>query len=287
MGVRFLKIILISLLCVSDAYAKIVAVTDASHIRTHFASLDENDLVIFDIKEVIFAHKDYILSPNHRIKLKQFLSKIAKQKSQAEANRLYGIVLLNAELRIVDKDIPVIIKELLAREIKVIGLTSERTGSFGSIDKIEEVVLGQLKERNIDFSSSFEISRTVLDEAKNINGTSFSPSMYKKGVIFAAERQKGEMLEALLKKLDFTPRRIIHIDNSIENITSIKNFCENAGIDYLGINFTKIYIGATRSLSKEISNKQLEVLSNRSRWVSDEIAQCMFDTGLDINECTH
>ncbi|MDA9163629.1 DUF2608 domain-containing protein [Rickettsiaceae bacterium] len=287
MGVRFLKTILISFLLVSDAYAKIIEATDSSQIRQYLDSLDKNDLVIFDIKEVIFAHNDYILSPNHRSKLQQFLKKIAKQKSKPEADRLYGIVLLNAELKIVDEGVPVIIKELLAKKVKVIGLTSERTGSFGSIAKIEEVILKQLKEYDIDFSKSFESSRAVLDEAKTINGTKFSPAMYKKGVLFTARRQKGEMLEALLKKLDFAPRRIIHIDSSIENISSISSFCEKAYIDYLGINFTKIYIGAERPLSKTISNKQLEVLAGRSRWASDEVAKCMFDTGLNIYECTH
>lgn len=126
-------------------------------------------------------------------------------------------MVLNYQPRQVDKLIPRIIKEAQDKNIKVIALTAGITGELGSLRSREDLRFQRLKNFGIDFSSSFSISKSYLDSKKNRDSRS-GYTLYKKGIIFTSRQSKGIVLGSFLNKVDFKPRKIVHIDNRIDKI---------------------------------------------------------------------
>lgn len=281
----FLLIGTIILLQTNISFAKIIETSDSSVIREKMLTLTEDDLLTFDVKGVIYTPRDQILSPTYVTKFKEEIRKIAREHGNAEARRLEVIVLINYEPMLVDFAIPEIIKEAITRKIKVLALTSGKTGLVGNVKSRENLRLKRLKKLGIDFSSSFEVESMLLDSQYK-KGVSLPYSLYKDGVIFTSRRPKGEILEKFLEKVDFKPGKIIHVDNRLKKIMQVENFCQKNSIEFLGIHFTKVYADADKKLDKAVVNKKLEILQEQDRWISDKIAQCMVNMNLDVDQCS-
>lgn len=280
-----LLIIAIILLQANVSFAKIIETSDPSVIRKKMFTLTEKDLLTFDVKGVIYTPKDQILSPDHVAKFREEIRKIALEHGNAEAHRLEGIVLLNYEPVLVDSTIPAIIEEAKARKVKVLALTSGKTGLVGNIKTRENLRSKRLKKLGIDFSSSFKMKYMFLD-SQTQKGVDLPYSLYKNGVIFTSRRPKGEILEKFLEKVDFKPGKIMHVDNRFKKIKQVESFCQKDGIEFIGIHFTKVYADAGKKLDEVIVNKKLEVLQEKGRWISDKIAQCIVSTSFDIRQCS-
>ena len=262
-----------------SAFAKIIETSDASVISKEIMQLGEDDLVTFDVKGVIFTPSDQILSPSYVKRFKEALFKIESEYGKEEAQRLQTIVLLNHKPILVDEAIPSIIREAQNKKIKIVALTSGRTGILDGVITKEDLRLQTLKALGIDFSSSFKGKMLHLD-ADRLHG-----ALFKDGVIFAARHSKGEVLEIFLNKVHFKPKKLLHVDNNLEKLKLLEIFCKKAGIDFLGIKYTKVYTTALLELNEEIANKKLEVLKTHNIWISDEIASCMLKTGSSIEQC--
>lgn len=275
----------------NSVFAKIIETDDSSVIRSELQKLTQEDLVIFDVKGVLYEPEDSMLKTENKILVKQFLSKI-RQDNPREADRLEGIILLNYKSVLLDVQIPKIIKDIRAKEVKVIALTSGRTGSIGSVDNLEDLRLSRLKSFGFDFTGSFKLTRLFLERAGEGNNRIgrkdgfANDAIFKDGVIFASRRPKGKILSIFLDKVGFLPKKIVHIDNNIDKVSDIKRMCKSMNIEFVGIHYTKQYTNSANNIfDKKIAEKKLETLRTKSLWLSDKIAHCLVHTGLDINYC--
>ena len=125
--------------------------------------MTKDDLVTFDVKGVIFSPKDQILVHKFVPKYKEFLKQIELTKGIEEAKRLEKIVLLNYEPKLVDENIPEIIKVIQHNGTKVIALTGGYTGTISSVQSKENLRVETLKNFGIDFTSSFLVTEVSFD----------------------------------------------------------------------------------------------------------------------------
>lgn len=264
--------------------AKVIQTIDTSVIRQEVLKLTKDDLVTFDVKGVIFSPKDQILAREFIPKYKQFLKQIELTKGIDEAKRLERIVLLNYEPKLVDEDIPQIIKAIQRKGIKVIALTGGHTGAISSVESREDLRVKTLKNFGIDFSSSFLVHMVSFDSLIK-KGSNDSVPLYKNGVLFASRYPKGVVLKSFLEKVKFKPKRIVHIDNSVKKIDDVERFADEAGIDYLGIHYTKIHENYPQELDQAVADKKLEILVEKDLWISDKVAKCMINTKSSIEKC--
>jgi len=267
------------------AFAKIMETSDVYLIREEMLKFTPDDLITFDVKGVIYTPEDHILSPKHVPKFKQKLREIADERGHDEAHRLESIVLSSYEPVLVDVALPGIITEAKNNGIKIIALTSGKTGAVGGLKSRENLRLKRLKKLGVDFSSSFAQSEILLD-ASPYNGVELPPSIYKNGVIFASRRPKGHIIEIFLQKVDFQPKKIMHIDNRLNKILQVESFCKKHNIEFLGIHFTKIYVDADREFNEKVAERKIQILKSEEKWVSDKTAYCMVNSELAPSICS-
>ena len=58
-----------------------------------------------------------------------------------------------------------------------------------------------------------------------------------------------------------------------------------AGIDYLGIHYTKAHENYSQELNQAVTDKKFEILVEQDLWISDKVAQCMITTKSSIEKC--
>lgn len=277
--------ILISLsFFIETVNAKVINTTDIFLIRQEVLKLTKDDLVTFDVKGVIFSPKDQILTHKFTPKYKQFLKQIELTKGIDEAKRLEKIVLLNYEPKLVDGNIPEIIKAIQRNGTKVIALTGGYTGAISVVQTKEDLRVETLKNFGIDFSSSFLVTAISFDSLIKKRSNDPLP-LYKNGVLFTSRYPKGVVLKSFLEKIKFKPKKIIHIDNSIKKIDDVGKFADEAGIDYLGIHYTKIHENYSQELNQAVTDKKFEILVEKDLWISDKVAQCIITTKSSIEKC--
>ena len=240
---------------------------------------------------MLYEPEDSLLKTKNREHVEKFLSRI-RQDNPREAERLEGIILLNYKPVLVDERLPKIIKDTKERGIKVIALTNGRTGSIGSVNSRQDLRLARLKNFYIDFTGSFKLTRLTLERSNNDrnrtgrNNEYTDDAIFKDGVIFTSRRSKGDMLSIFLDKVEFLPKKVIHVDNSIDMMSSVQRMCKSRNIEFVGIQYTKQYNASDNDIfDKKAAEKKLEILRTKSLWVSDKVAHCLAHTGFDINYC--
>ncbi len=151
---------------------------------------------------------------------------------------------------LLDKKIPEIIKKLQEKNIKTMALTA-------TYAKYKQARVSDLKSIGIDFSETF----------------SFSSNNFISGVLCSGIEPKGIALKRFLMAINFSPSRIIVIDDKIENIKSI--FYTLPEADILGLH----YIKAKPSDDKAIAEFQASYFKRRGIWLSAEVVVGHRETG--------
>ena len=91
----------------------------------------------------------------------------------------------------------------------------------------------QLKSLNITFFMDHNFTQKDL-----ILYLSQNPCLYRHGIIFTGNNDKGETLLSFLKTLNYYPKKIIFIDDKMYHIRSVEAALQNTNIEYIGIRYT-------------------------------------------------
>jgi hypothetical protein len=262
------------------AHATIIETNKIEVIQQEALKLTENDLITFDVKGVLLTPKDQLLSPHFKAEYKAYHQKLKDQYGEIAAERFSKIILLNYEAKLVDQQMPKLIREIKKKGIKTIAVTSGYAGEHKNIQNIENLRIATLAKFGIDFSSSFPVQELIIEK---INDKILI--LYKKGIIFTSRALKGKPLKDFLAHVGFKPKKIIHVDNSIEMLHDIEKFCQQENIPFLGIYFTQMNIKNKVEFNKKIADKQIELMKAQNIWVSDTIAECIVENNLNVSQC--
>jgi hypothetical protein len=265
----FLLILTISFV----AKAEIISTHDAGVIKSKAEDLKPGDMLLFDVKDIIFYAEDQVMSLMHKPYFKEKFVEIEAKLGKAEANRLKSIVLDSYKPMLVDIEIPKIIKNAQRQGILAFGLTSGKTSEYGVIASRTDKRVETLKAFGIDFSKSLDLESINLHDENDREIEERGRSMFQEGVIFAARLPKGDILGRFLKESKLTPGKIIFVDNQIKNLHSVGEKCQELDIEYVGILFTKLLGKTYTHLDEEIADKKFEILLEKEEWISDEEAK--------------
>lgn len=264
-------------LCISAtlASARIIETGNIKKIENELANLPQESLVTFDVAGVLFWPKDQIFIHNEKKEYKKYIAALKTKYGDEKATKLISIILKERQMILVDDNMPSLINSLQARGVKTVALTSGYTGNFGKIKKREDLRIKTLKKLGIDFSSSFPDKKEFTLKGEDHSSAASPVSIFKKGVLFASRHDKGQVLKLFLDQASYTPTKIVHIDNSKTRIKEVETYAKNAGIEYLGIIFSKDRAKLSETLDTKIADKQFEILENEKTWVSDKVARCI------------
>ena len=256
--------------------AAVLETEDIGIINDKIARLKKGDMVLLDVKHVIFYSSDQVMLHEHKSFFKQKFAQIQKSLGKEEAVRLKSIVLSSYKPIAVDQEISEIVSRAQKSGIIVFALTSVNTNEYGIIRNRADLRIKTLKDIGIDFSKSTELDYIDLSKEMVLSKEKDrSKPIFQDGVIFAAKRPKGEILGKFLRLSKLKPGKIIFVDNQLENVLSVEATCKELGIDYTGIHFTKMYNKPSKPLDKEIAEKKFEILLAENRWIDDNEASLM------------
>jgi hypothetical protein len=248
---------------------------------------NEKTLIVFDVDEVLITTEDQFGHPSSESVVGPLLNnaraKAVTSEQKKELEDKLSLCFLQPKRFLVEKESPKYIKELQNKGIKVIALTSCRTGSFGVVPKVERWRIDHLLSLNINFDPAFShVERCHLTE---IAKEGISAPLYEQGVLFSRGYKKGEVLKAFLKKANFSPSKVIFIDDLVENLASVQEEMQALNIECKVYHYT----GANKFVKKaseEILSYQLNHLLQKKQWLSDKEVSCLLKSQAKMLETT-
>ncbi|MDR3623554.1 MAG: DUF2608 domain-containing protein [Chlamydiales bacterium] len=245
----------------------IIPIQSFNDIRSELDSTDADTLVVFDVDDVLITYNDMVLRPSGA----HFRPASWKGIDPKEIPYLISIMLNEGQIILIDHSTPLLINKLKSKGVKTIALTAARTGKFGVIESAEEWRLKVLKQFDIDFSKSFSTKQIYFD---NIEKKETEYSLFKDGVLFLGDEKttKGALLVQFLKKVQWTPKKVIFIDDKMSHLTSVEAALNKAKIPFQGYQ----YKGADKlpgKLDEQIAEVQFSHLRKDHKWLSDSEAK--------------
>lgn len=276
------KSILFFLCCFSISLSPCIAAPDEVVLK-HVASLDlvieelakadTETLVIFDVDYVLLVPKDLLARPcGHKFRHEAF-PKLEKEVGKDKLKYLFSLLRSQSRAELVDVRLPELIKELQARSIKVVALTGQGYGPLGIIKDEGALRVEELKKLDIDFRNVFPDLKPFFLTIASVKD---QPPLYRDGIIFTDHSSKGETLIAFLKKLQWTPKKIIVIDDGREHLKHIQEALHANGLKGLLFHYEEGKLAAEH-LDPEIAKFQLDYLIKNEKWLSDEEAQRLLE----------
>lgn len=260
--------IILFMLPFQTVYAKIAKADSIAFLNKQIATLDDRDLVVFDMDEVLIVAIDAILHFKVEHLRKKLHANYLAHLPEDQLNHLFSHIWKNAKTTLVEPEIPSLIAALQAKGIKVIVLTAAPVGSFGTIEDTMALRILELAEKGIDLSLAFpELATLVLHEFKK--GKS-SPT-FRQGVILSHRFPKGKVLSSFLKRVKWKPRRLIFIDDLLTNVESVEMSLSKRGIDLQCWHYTAAE-RHQKEVDMAVAELQIRTLVEKGVWLSDEEA---------------
>lgn len=235
---------------------------DIELILSHpLKNFGHEDIVIFDIDEVLITPR---LDPFwfEHVKKESSLYKefLSQEQHIRDKFSLYLFVSQSlSTIQLMDERTPMLIKKLQLQGVKCVGNTGLDPvfGSNLNFDSASSRV-ALLRDFGIDFSCAFpHLSSWTFDTLDQTHITARTP-LFKEGIVFSPEVPKYITQNELFNRLEIAPKRLVFIDDRIENVQGMYNFINSLGIECYSFCYSK---NKTKPLlsyfSDEIFEKEL------------------------------
>jgi hypothetical protein len=252
--------------------AKIISVNETVQLKNILQKVTPESLVVFDIDEVLIYPENVVQLQIGSPFWEASMADIEVRLGTNTRNLLHSIMLLESRWQLTDHMIPALIQQLQSKKIKTVALTAFNRGEMGKIKALEDWRAAQLKQYGIDFSISSNLSKNPFDITKLTLIHGKLPPLYKEGILYTNQYQKGAVLKAFLEQINLHPTEIIFIDDRIHNIKSVEAFCRSANIQFTGIHDNRI-LNKHTVFNKSLGQYQFHHLEQNHTWLSDWQAQ--------------
>ena len=227
-----------------------------------FAKLKENDLVIFDLDNTVFRESqmlgtdewyDYIL---HKMEAEENLSgKAARAKLEPLNNSIKNA----SNMKLMEEELPLLIRELQKRKVYVLALTSRHPN-------LSAITVRKLKELGIDFSKH----SLPVDKVEGFSLAKYNHGfLFHGGIAFSDGAPKGMVLKDLLEYMDMRPGKVIAMDDRIHHIHTLSEALIEMKIHGIVIHYLK---SREEDFLPQIADIQLQHFVKTGLILSDEKA---------------
>lgn len=228
-------------------------------VSEHFEKADGNTLAIFDVDMVLVQPEDPAFQMANMKQYRQVAKKIMQELPAGTKDIFLNLMSLNSESLLIDTQAPALMRSLTERKTPAMALTSQLTGKLLHVESMEKFKIDRLNKLGIDFSLNAPYGEDIVFRDLPLFRGNYS--LYTRGMLFVNGSicPKGEALIAFLKVIDFSPNKIIFVDDREENLKSVEASLQqyNPAIVYKGVLFT----GANDYPSTAISQAEFE-----ARW---------------------
>jgi len=269
------------------ANAEIRQTDDLQLIKREIFSSPKDTLVVFDIDFVLATPSDEIFILSVTDDGQELLAKIYDDLWPRlpihDAEDIESILMLTQPWRSVTNDTAMIFNQIKAKGYKVLGLTAIGTGAFGKIRSMEKWRVDELKNIGMTFDKYFVDAKpgsldVYIQRASEYYAKSKRACFpaAANGIIFTCMIPKGETLDAYLQFANIKPNKIIFIDDRLNNLETVSEYCKKSNIQYMGYEYTSIKEQA-KHLKMNVRRVKLQykVLELTKIWLNDSLANSL------------
>ncbi|HSX03240.1 MAG TPA: DUF2608 domain-containing protein [Rhabdochlamydiaceae bacterium] len=240
-----------------QAFTEIRTADSLDPIEKELNICGSETLALLDIGDTLLQHKDAVMDKKNDEWKRAWFKEHYPPLSRADYVALVGIVENASEnWKLVDPLWPSLIKKAQSKEIKVVAFTKTVVDP-----SLEGVRSRNLKDHGI----------LLKNELKGFD----SGNLYhydNDGVIETEAPLKGPVLKELIGHFSSHPKKIIFVDDRLEQIQSVDEFCKEAGISCIAFHFTAGK-KSVLSFNETVAAYQLKLLVEERRWISESDAQ--------------
>ena len=228
---------------------------------------DPETLVICDIDNTLIESTLQMGSAQWRNHIRRKAKKLGCTEKTAEEilDKFWLFAQYFVPVRSVDPAAPAVLMQLQEMRIPVIALTAR--------EPIEALhTAKQLESANFDLIHSHPFEDTFLPLPH--------PSIFEKGIIYCGDNTKEAALEAFFQKMGSIPKRVLFIDDRLEQIKSVESFAKRIGIIFVGIRFG----GAdarVKAFNPEVADYQWshlpDIISDEEAFIQNSLKNREFD----------
>lgn len=225
----------------------------------------DNSLVIFDVDDVLIVPTDEF---NTESPLRQQYKKdLGKKHGTKKVKVILSDFFRKRKVKLLDPEMPGFINQLKDKGVPVTALTAWWTGPFGTIERMEDLRFTSFKEMGLCFkeASPFKKDMDFTDRATE-NGT---PKIVN-GMILTALVSKGDILALALDTLKHKYTKIIFVDDRLKFLQSVQSMCQERGIEFVGIHYTKANTLVRPSHDEAKETERFRILETEHVWLTDK-----------------
>ena len=238
---------------------------------------DQNTLVVWDVDGVLLTGVDRIFhSENlHNGLVHKYIDYIANRYKLNEAQKELFIsqFFLQRKAKLVDTKMLDIMHNLKHNNILSIALTYCFVGTLGKIKSVADWRINELANLGIKFNYAF--CKFDQIELKTLPKVDEYYPLYKQGILFCLQPNKGQVLKAFLEQRNWDPIKVIFIDDKIDNLESVQEEITMKNIEFIGLHYTGA-LDLPRAIDEKLVEFQYEYLMEHGEWLTDQKALMMF-----------
>lgn len=145
-----------------------------------------------------------------------------------------------------------------------LSILSKANGKVCALTKmtVDPILAGMTEARLREHGFIFQ------DWFPGLTGETF---VYANGIIETEAKLKGPVLKEVLSKLEVLPKKILFVDDRMDQIESVHEACRDLGIECLAIHLTAFKNYA--ELDEKVADLQLHTLVAEKRWMPEAEAR--------------
>lgn len=238
---------LMCLLAIGFLHAEIIEIDQMADI---LPAIEPDSLVLFDMDDTLTDSTISLGSGAWR--------KWLRQTDPDHHDELTYFVAQKVPVKPVEEGIPAIVEDLQEREVHVYVLTARGLSTWYSsaIPDIDQLTNRQLLSAGLDFRKS-RLPRRFREDVFD-------------GVLYASPMKKGAFLQDFFTKIEYRPKRVIFIDDKLDQVQSVERAMEEMGVPFVGFWYTRVN---TENFDPRIADIQYRELVENDLILTDSEAE--------------
>ncbi len=248
------------LVTASGTHLKITEAKTASEVTSLLEDVPQDSTIFVDIDDTIIAPISNSFRIHHS---KDFISGIkARPEDYTNPEEIVSNWRLQRKVILIDNDW-IAVLDKLKKSYPVYGLTAMDSGRCGKIDSMEQWRSDELQGLGVVFTQN-----KIIQELKADAGYKVDPVFYD-GIFFTGKASKGDTIKLFDEALSV--KFIVFIDDRLDHIQNVEEFCKHNDIGFLGIHFTGAkFVSGT--YDSELAAFQKQYLIEHGKWLEDDEA---------------
>lgn len=255
---KFMIKFLCCLLATVSAFSEMKTIHSLDEISTH--EFSKKTLVMLDLYRVLIYPKDALLQ-NYRSEWKP-------EGMRTWTDEEDTIAWMSAKFQILDPAGPKLLATLYEKKVPTIGITSFAMDQAGIVESIPKWLSQHLKELGLNFKIQEEIIFPIQK--------GFVPPSFENGVLYCGDcykkdkENKGKIVSLYLDWLDWTPEKVVLVDDSKNHLESVEKELKRRGIPFFGFHYIPKDLDP---IDEKVAELQYKTIIEQKMWISDEEAK--------------